>query len=129
MSGYCRKTGAWQGDVLCAFLILALAVPLGGCQRLSKVVFSEMHEEKDFLGDIAEFNLKVEEAQVILTGLKYYKGTIDGILGKRTRASIKAFQEKSGIMVTGFIGRKTWSKLQEHKSEIKIDSIEKPLSM
>ena len=110
-------------------LICIVALALGGCQRLSKVVFSEMHEEKDFLGDITKVNLKVEEAQVILTGLKFYRGSIDGVLGKRTRASIKQFQEESGIMVTGFIGKKTWGKLRERKSEIKVQNIEKPLSI
>jgi peptidoglycan hydrolase-like protein with peptidoglycan-binding domain len=41
-------------------------------------------------------NLRVRQVQVLLTFLDFNPGTIDGILGKRTRSAIVSFREKFG---------------------------------
>ena len=41
-------------------------------------------------------NLRVRQVQVLLTFLDFNPGTIDGIVGKRTRSAIVSFREKFG---------------------------------
>jgi peptidoglycan hydrolase-like protein with peptidoglycan-binding domain len=43
----------------------------------------------------------VEEVQRQLLGAGYYRGLVDGVIGKRTRQAIEAYQRAEGIEVTG----------------------------
>jgi len=43
----------------------------------------------------------VEDVQRELLAAGYYKGTVDGIFGKRTRLAIEAYQRAAGLGVTG----------------------------
>ncbi|MBI4394902.1 MAG: peptidoglycan-binding protein [Candidatus Omnitrophica bacterium] len=63
------------------------------------------------------------EIQKALTEAGFYKGPIDGIIGKKTRAAIRAFQEKNGLKVDGVCGPKTWERLRAYLEEAQdIDS-------
>ncbi len=42
----------------------------------------------------------------------YYKGPVNGKIGRKTRAAIKKFQKAKGIEITGNVGPKTWDVLR-----------------
>ena len=52
-----------------------------------------------------------KEIQQKLKDLGYYKGKIDGIIGKQSIAAIKSFQRDNGLVVDGIVGPKTAAKL------------------
>ncbi len=53
----------------------------------------------------------VREAQSHLINLGYYKGKVDGVIGKKTRAAIRSFQRDNGLHVDGILGPKTMAAL------------------
>lgn len=55
--------------------------------------------------------------QKALTEAGFYTGAIDGIIGRRTRAAIRGFQEKHDLTVDGKCGAKTWEKLKAYLEE------------
>ena len=57
------------------------------------------------------------EIQKALTKAGFYKGTIDGVVGKKTRAAIRAFQTQNGLTADGVCGSKTWEKLKTYLEE------------
>ena len=59
----------------------------------------------------------VSELQKILTTKNYYKAKIDGIFGKYTLESVKAFQ--NGLLVDGIVGPVTCKKLNSGTDPIK----------
>ena len=52
-----------------------------------------------------------KEIQQKLKDLGYYKGKIDGIIGKQSITAIKSFQRDNGLVVDGIVGSKTAAKL------------------
>lgn len=62
------------------------------------------------------------EIQKALTEAGFYKGTIDGVIGKKTRAAIRAFQTQNGLTADGVCGRKTWEKLKTYLEEKPIET-------
>ena len=59
------------------------------------------------------------EVQKALTEAGHYKGTVDGIIGAKTRAAIRSFQEENGLKADGLVGPKTWEKLKAYLEEAK----------
>lgn len=56
----------------------------------------------------------VEEVQRILNQDSRYDGLkVDGIFGRDTEASVRAFQSDNGLTPDGIVGAKTWAKLRE----------------
>jgi hypothetical protein len=55
----------------------------------------------------------VSGVQARLKNLGYDPGPVDGILGPRTRAAVRSFQEDYGLTVDGICGPQTRSKLKE----------------
>ncbi|MDD2866080.1 MAG: peptidoglycan-binding domain-containing protein [Candidatus Omnitrophota bacterium] len=50
--------------------------------------------------------------QTALKGLGLYQGEIDGKIGPKTKAAIKEFQQKNGLVADGKVGPKTWAALK-----------------
>jgi peptidoglycan hydrolase-like protein with peptidoglycan-binding domain len=85
---------------------------------------------------------EVRVVQLRLNQLGFNCGTVDGIFGSKTKAAVKAFQTKNGLVVDGIVGSKTIAKLFEvpapapvsllndytHISKAKRDLIEKDLA-
>lgn len=69
--------------------------------------------------DVQEVPFHAEPIQVqqALTQAGFFTGKIDGIIGKKTRAAIRAFQEANGLKVDGRCGPLTWEKLKTYASE------------
>ena len=55
-----------------------------------------------------------KEIQKALTEAGFYKGAVDGVIGKKTRAAIRAFQTENGLTADGVCGAKTWEKLKTY---------------
>jgi peptidoglycan hydrolase-like protein with peptidoglycan-binding domain len=58
-----------------------------------------------------------QSPKAIQTALKnagFYKGSIDGKMGKNTEEAIKEFQKANNLHVDGKVGKKTWELLKAH---------------
>ena len=62
-------------------------------------------------------NIDPVEIQKALNGAGFYKGAIDGIVGVKTRAAIRAFQTANNLSVDGVSGPHTWEKLKVYLKE------------
>ena len=54
-----------------------------------------------------------KQIQAALMNAGYYKGTIDGKLGKKTRRAVKEFQKANNLKADGKVGPKTWAALKD----------------
>jgi len=61
----------------------------------------------------------VKKLQNDLKTLGYFKGVVDGIFGKITLASVKAFQKSNSLVVDGIAGKNTLLKIEELKKKLK----------
>jgi len=60
------------------------------------------------------YALTTNQIRTMQTKLKrwgYYTGAVDGIFGSKTRAAVKSFQKKNGLVVDGIVGKKTLAAL------------------
>ena len=53
----------------------------------------------------------VRKLQILLNGLGYGCGAVDGEFGPKTLAAVKAYQKAQGLEVDGIVGSATWGKL------------------
>ena len=53
----------------------------------------------------------VKKLQILLNGLGYSCGTVDGRFGAKTLEAVKAFQKANGLTADGIVGAATWNKL------------------
>ena len=53
----------------------------------------------------------VQKLQILLNGLGYNCGTVDGAFGVRTRTAVLAFQKANSLDADGVVGSMTWGKL------------------
>lgn len=58
-------------------------------------------------------DLTLRAAQVYLTYLGFQPGTVDGLLGGKTRSALMQFQQAQGLDQTGEVDDPTWAKLQQ----------------
>lgn len=88
--------------LLSGFFSLALAV--GGVQALPQTSFSNRTniEMTDALT-----SAQTKTVQTKLKQWGYYKGSVDGIYGPKTKEAVKYFQRKNGLAVDGIVGKKT----------------------
>lgn len=66
---------------------------------------------------LEEIDMSKVTAKHIQTALKnsgYYKGEIDGKIGKNSREAIREFQKANNLSVDGKVGPKTWALLQKY---------------
>lgn len=59
-------------------------------------------------------NPTTKDIQLALKNAGFYQGKIDGDLGPKTKASIRAFQKANKLAVDGRVGPKTWGKLKTY---------------
>jgi murein L,D-transpeptidase YcbB/YkuD len=55
-----------------------------------------------------------EQIQAALQKAGYYKGSVDGKIGPKSKEAIISFQKDNNLTADGKVGPKTWSKLKEH---------------
>ena len=49
--------------------------------------------------------------QIVLKSYDYYEGKIDGKIGPVSKAALRSFQNKNGLIVDGILGPETCSKI------------------
>lgn len=52
--------------------------------------------------------------QIALKKAGFYKGAIDGKIGKDTKKAVLGFQKTNGLTADGVVGKKTWTKLSKY---------------
>lgn len=87
---------------------------------LSVGLLSDMLQNKDFKLHAKNKNEKiskkdVERIQVLLSDKGFYNGTVDGILGKNTRKSIRVYQKRKGLPQDGYPSVQLIKKLTKEK--------------
>jgi peptidoglycan hydrolase-like protein with peptidoglycan-binding domain len=59
-------------------------------------------------------NVPVRTVQSALRNAGFTPGPIDGKVGERTVAAIRAFQGAQGLTVDGVVGSRTWARLRNY---------------
>ncbi len=59
---------------------------------------------------------RIREVQTCLKNAGFYKGEVDGVKGRKTRAAIRKFQDANGLTADGVVGKKTWEVLSKYTS-------------
>lgn len=95
----------WITSLLAGGLILTLAFPAWAAEE--KKAAPAMEEKKA----PAKGSEEVKKLQEALKAKGHDPGPIDGIMGSKTRAAIKAFQEASGLKATERLDKETAEKL------------------
>ncbi|MDD5432393.1 MAG: peptidoglycan-binding domain-containing protein [Candidatus Omnitrophica bacterium] len=121
------------------FLVIVLVVLLGGCAVNKKVVNSEsmasvapesVNQESivatqpegsvaqvaQATPDVNQKPLSKKQIQLALKKAGFYKGHVDGHIGKGTRRAIREFQKANGLKADGIVGPKTQSLLGKYIS-------------
>jgi murein L,D-transpeptidase YcbB/YkuD len=62
--------------------------------------------------DVADISTK--QVQIALKNAGFYKGSIDGKIGPKTKEAIKAFQKDNNIRPDGIVGKKTRLYLKQY---------------
>jgi peptidoglycan hydrolase-like protein with peptidoglycan-binding domain len=76
----------------------------GGSLKVPEGATTRMQVEVPPSGGVTiqlKYNPLVEDVQRQLQAAGYYKGTLDGVLGRKTRAAISAYQSAAGLEATG----------------------------
>lgn len=82
----------------CMFFVLAMGVGAVG------FTYSQ-HNNIELVETLTTSQNK--QVQTKLKNWGYYKGSVDGIYGPKTREAVKYFQRKNGLVVDGIVGKKT----------------------
>lgn len=88
--------------------MLTTRVPLDAVEG---VVVADGYSRKIVIGGLEPIHT-ARGIQARLLNLGYSPGPIDGVLGDRTIAAIKAFQEQESLKVDGIVGEKTRAALK-----------------
>ena len=56
----------------------------------------------------------IQSIQEALKNAGLYSGTVDGVLGPKTKKAIREFQTMNNLNADGKVGRKTWAKLKPY---------------
>ena len=85
--------------------------------KASGIVKTEIYPEKKTVANKKEIDISQitpKKIQVALKKAGFYKGPVDGKIGKDTKNAIKEFQKKNGLESDGVIGKKTWAELRKY---------------
>lgn len=93
---------AWAG-----IASLLLMTGISGSPGATLASESNLSKEVSSVGHRAAVN----ELQEALRNKGHYRGQIDGVLGLRTRASIRAYQKAENLPVTGNLDKETAGRL------------------
>ncbi len=64
--------------------------------------------------DIVRVNVSSQKIQTALKNSGYYKGSVDGKIGRGTKKAILTFQADHGLTTDGIIGKKSWTELEKY---------------
>jgi len=75
-------------------------------------VVSEGSDKEDTR--VIRVNVSTKKLQSALKSAGYYKGSLDGKIGRETKRGIEEFQKDHGLTVDGIVGKRTWSELKNY---------------
>jgi peptidoglycan hydrolase-like protein with peptidoglycan-binding domain len=64
-----------------------------------------------------------QQIQQALQNAGLYQGSLDGVLGKKSKEAIKTFQEQNGLTVDGKVGKKTWAILSSYLNAAPVSTV------
>lgn len=99
---------------LTVIAIVLCLVSLGIGVTQTVIATKNSHEEVYVAAAVLKQGSKGEVVKTVQTKLKrwgYYKGSVDGIYGKETKAAVIYFQKKNGLTADGIVGKKTLAAL------------------
>ena len=73
-----------------------------------------LSEQKKHRKDSAQMRLSGKQIQRALKNADFYKGSVDGKIGPKTKQAIKDFQKANGLKADGLVGRRTIEKLSKY---------------
>ncbi len=98
-------------NVLAGAIVLTLAIPGWAAEETKSAPTKEEKAEKTEKKAVTKGSDEVKKIQEALKDKGQDPGTIDGIMGKKTREAIRAFQKSNDLKVTGRIDKETADKL------------------
>lgn len=98
----------WLKSVLAGAVILTLVLPGWAAEEKKAAPAKEEKAEKKAPAKGSE---EIKKLQETLKAKGQDPGPIDGMMGPKTRAAVKAFQEASGLKGTGKLDKQTAEKL------------------
>lgn len=110
-------------SVLAGALILTLALPGWSAEEKKAAPAKEEKAEKKM--PATQANEETKKLQEALKAKGQDPGPIDGIMGPKTRAAIKGFQEASGLKGTGRLDKETAEKLGVETPKAPAKDVEK----
>lgn len=63
-------------------------------------------------------NFTTKDVQQALQNANIYSGSVDGVLGPKTKRAIRTFQEQNNLSADGKVGPKTWRKLKAYLNKL-----------
>ena len=112
----------WLRSSVAGALIMILALPAWAAEEKKAAPAKEEKAEKKAPAKASEEIKKLQEA---LKAKGHDPSPIDGIMGAKTRAAIKEFQEASGLKGTGRLDDQTAEKLGVEKPKAPAKDVEK----
>ena len=85
------------------------------CNNSAKTVCAQTYKQ-------GSTGTTVKTIQKKLKNWGYYKGSVDGIFGKKTKEAVKSFQKKNGLTADGIVGKKTLTALGISSSNSSVTS-------
>ena len=65
---------------------------------------------------------RIRDVQAALKNAGFEPGSIDGVMGRKTKRAVREFQSTNGLKVDGKVGPKTWAALQKYLSAAPSDT-------
>ena len=112
----------WLRSSVAGALMMILALPAWAAEEKKA---SPAKEEKAEKKAPAKGSEEVQKLQEALKAKGQDPGPIDGVMGSKTRAAIKAFQEASGLKATGRLDDPTAEKLGLEKPKAPAKEVKK----
>ena len=105
-----------------AFAVLLAVVTIGCSSALivSKVTSNDVEQVAVINAQSPSKDIKLVQQKLKNWG--YYTGSVDGIYGSKTKAAVKLFQKRNGLVVDGIIGNKTLAAMGINPSSIQSSS-------
>lgn len=106
------------------FILLALVLLIMFNTPVRNFVNNLLHRDKtqlkeeQIIGTVSGYSPRVEEIQRILKDAHFDPGPTDGMMGLKTRRTIREFQKEKGLWPTGKIDSKTWLELNREKEAL-----------
>ena len=92
-------------------MICSVAGVFGGAEILSKTKRTTPSVQAGTITEVSAATADITEVQKRLKKWGYYTGVVDGINGPKTKAAVKAFQKRYGLVQDGIVGPLTAAKM------------------